>query len=292
MDRHNERVQCVALSMVPGLGRRKLDALLAYFGTLDAVLSAGEDELRAVAGVGPRLVAGIMAVDLDQTAAALARWEASGISVWLHTEAAYPYLLSTLPDAPPVLYGLGQFPPMADCAVSIVGTRTPSAPALALTAALVEMLAQDGWIIVSGMALGIDGAAHRAALTAGLPTLAVLGCGVDVVYPPPHADLAHRIQSQGTLLAEVYPGTAPCSSALVARNRLITGLSRAVFVIEAGANSGSLHAARFAQAQGRAVFAVDNGAAGNRQLLEAGAFPLAPDYEAWHTLTIILNKQI
>jgi DNA processing protein len=152
-------------------------------------------------------------------------------------------------------------------------------------------MAARGWTIVSGLAAGIDSAAHWGALRAGGRTLAVLGCGARAVYPPQNAGLAAQVIQQGALLSEVRPDAPPSSPALVARNRLISGLSRAVIVVEAGGTSGSLRTARFAHAQGRRVYAVEYAEAGNRQLIADGARPLAPDFVEWDRLSGALERQ-
>ncbi|NLX08387.1 MAG: DNA-processing protein DprA [Chloroflexi bacterium] len=272
------RVQIVALSLIPGLGGKTLDRLVAYFGTVEAVLQASERDLTAVPRIGPRLAAAIRAVDLARTGAEIERWQAAGIGLLLREDAAYPAALKPLADAPPVLFWRGNPPPLPDApAVAVVGTRQPRPQACDLAQTLAAAIAAQGGIVVSGLAAGIDTAAHQGALRAGGVTLAVLGCGVRVPYPPDNRPLAHEIAANGALLAEVHPDAGPNSAALVARNRLISGLSRAVIVVEAGASSGSLHAARFAVSQGRAVYALDTDSDGNRLLLNGDAQPLPPD---------------
>lgn len=272
----DDLAEWVALSLIPGLGRRTIRRLLNHFGSLGAVLAAAETDLQAVRGIGPRLAAAIAAADAARTQADLAAWQAAGIAVLLHTDPAYPAALRSLDDAPPVLFARGAGWESAG-AVAIVGTRRPRPESRQIAAEMAGTLAAQGWTIVSGLAVGIDTAAHQGALDSGGITLAVLGCGVRVVYPPENRALAARIVEQGgALLSEVHPDAAPGSPALVARNRLISGLSRAVIVVETGETGGSLHAARFAQAQGRLVYAVDNDAPGNRRLIADGARPLPP----------------
>ena len=267
----------VALSLIPGLGVRTLDRLLDAFGSLAAILDAPPDALMAVPRVGPKTAAAIRAVDLARTRADIARWQASGIAILLHTGADYPAALKALDDPPPVLFRRGATLPQDDRAIAVVGTRRPSAPARELASRLAGELAARGWTVVSGLASGIDTAAHRGALDAGGRTLAVLGSGLGAIYPAHNARLAARIADSGALFCETHPEAAPNSPVLVARNRLISGLCHAVIVVEAGAQSGSLHAARFAGQQGRIVFAVDSPAPGNRQLIANGARPLALD---------------
>lgn len=261
----------VALSLIPGLGARTLDRLLEAFGSLEAILAAPPDALQTVPRVGPKTAAAIQAVDLPRTRADIARWQAAGIAILLHSDADYPAALKTLDDPPPVLFRRGAALPQDDRAIAVVGTRRPSPHARELAAHLAGALAARGWTVVSGLAAGIDAAAHRGALDAGGRTLAVLGSGLTAIYPAHNARLAARILENGALFCETHPEAGPNSPALVARNRLISGLCHAVIVVEAGLQSGSLHAARFARQQGRMVFAVDSPAPGNRQLLADGA---------------------
>ncbi len=279
-----DRVAWVALSLIPRLGRRTLAHLLDRFGSLEAILDASENELRTVRGIGSQTAAAIRAVDRDHTQAQMAAWEASGIAILLHGQAGYPAALDPLPDAPPVLFQRGTLLPQDDRAIAVVGTRSPTESSRQVARDLARVFAVHGWTVVSGLAAGVDTAAHQGALAAPGRTLAVLGCGVQVVYPPENRALTDRIAAQGALLAEVAPDASPNSPALVARNRLITGLSRAVIVIETGESGGTLHAVRFAREQGRPLYALDHTAAGNRRLIAEGVSPLAPDPDAWEAL--------
>lgn len=274
-----------ALSLIPNLGGRTLAALLDHFGTLDAVLAAPESDLRAVRGIGPKLAAAILAVNLDRTAADIATWQAHGITILRPSDAAYPAPLAALPDSPPILFVRGTLGPGDSRAVAIVGARQPSPAAYERARIIANELAQRSWTIVSGLAAGIDTAAHGGALRAGKRTLAVLGSGINAIYPTQNTDLAALIIANGALISEVHPDSPPNSPALVARNRMISGLSRAIIVVAAGATSGSLHAARFAHTQGRLVYAIDNELDGNRQLIADGAHPLPPDFAAWDDLS-------
>lgn len=279
------RVLWVALSLIPRMGGRTLARLVDHFGSPEGILAARQDDLRAVRGIGPQMAAAIRAVNPEHTQAQMSAWEASGIALLVHGEAGYPAALAPLADAPPILFRRGESRAQDAAAVAIVGTRTPNTDSSRLAEMLAHTLAGRGWAVVSGLAAGIDAAAHRGALAAGGLTLAVLGCGVQVIYPPENRPLAGQILQRGALFSEVQPDAPPNSPALVARNRLITGLSRAVIVVETGETGGSLHAIRFAREQGRAVYAVQNEAAGNRRLIAEGeALPLAPDPHTWDRL--------
>jgi DNA processing protein len=169
---------------------------------------------------------------------------------------SYPVALTTIVDPPPVLWTRGRLDALSAPAVAIVGSRAASPYGLAVAGQLAADLAARGLIIVSGLARGVDSAAHRGALSAGGATVAVLGSGVDVVYPPEHASLAGEIDASGAVISELVPGTRPQQWFFPLRNRIISGLSRAVVVIEASEKSGSLITARCALDQGRDVLAV------------------------------------
>lgn len=263
----------VALSLVERLGGKTLDALVRHFGyDPRAVLAADSDQLQQVRGVGPRLAAQIRAVDLAAVERDIPAWQQAGVRVVPVDAREYPARLRALDDAPPTLFIRGGWRASWTRSAAIVGTRRPSAAGLALAQNLASEMAARGYMIVSGLALGIDAAAHLGALA--VPegfTLAALGCGVLEVYPPANRPLAEAVARRGALVSELHPMAAPGSSALVARNRIITGLSDAVIVIETEPDGGAMHAARFALAQGRRLFAADLPAEGNRALLQAGA---------------------
>jgi DNA processing protein len=168
----------------------------------------------------------------------------------------YPERLRTIPDPPPVLYCDGLPEPEDRVAIAIVGARQATSYGVRVTEALARDLAQLGFTIVSGMARGIDAAAHRGALAAGGRTIAVLGCGLDVVYPPEHGRLRAEIARSGSVMTEFPPGTRPLASHFPRRNRILSGLALGVVVVEAAEGSGSLITARLALDQGREVFAV------------------------------------
>ncbi len=171
-------------------------------------------------------------------------------------DAAYPAALTTIVDPPPVLWSRGRPDVLSAPSVAIVGSRAASPYGLAVAEQLAADLAASGVVIVSGLARGVDSAAHRGALSAGGRTVAVLGSGADVIYPPEHAALAAAIDRTGAVVSELVPGTGPQQWFFPLRNRIISGLSRAVVVIEASEKSGSLITARCALDQGRDVLAV------------------------------------
>ena len=197
------------------------------------------------------------AADVTSAAAqAIRRADAASIAAIPWSAASYPVALAAITDPPPVLWTRGHVDALSVPAVAIVGSRAASPYGLAVAGQLAADLAARGLAIVSGLARGVDSAAHRGALSAGGVTIAVLGSGVDVVYPPEHASLASEIDATGTVISELVPGTRPLQWFFPMRNRIISGLSRAVVVIEAGEKSGSLITARCALDQGRDVLAV------------------------------------
>lgn len=267
----------LGFNFVNGIGPAKVQALLAHFGGLEPAWSASESQLRDI-GFDTRAIESLRearrTLDLDRYQRQV---EASGASVLTWDSPDYPALLRQIPAAPPVIFVRGGFEPVDQWAVAIVGTRRLSAYGRLVAHDLATGLARNGITIVSGLARGIDGVAHRAALEADGRTIAVMGCGIDRVYPPEHRDLAHAIVAgQGALVTDFPLGTEPSSANFPARNRLISGLSLGVLVIEAGERSGALITARFALEQDREVFAVPGNinspvSVGANRLIQQGA---------------------
>jgi len=187
---------------------------------------------------------------------ALARAGAQKIAPIPWSDASYPVALTTIVDPPPVLWTRGDVATLSTPSVAIVGARAASPYGLSVAEHLAADLAASGVTVVSGLARGVDSAAHRGALSGRGLTVAVLGCGADVIYPPEHRALARDIEQHGVIISELVPGTPPLPPFFPQRNRIISGLSRAVVVIEAGEKSGSLITARCALEQGRDVLAV------------------------------------
>jgi DNA processing protein len=245
------------LALTPGIGPRLRKALITHFGSAEAVVGAAASDLRSVPGIGPKLTRSLIAArqevdvrrELDDCAA-------SGVTVLVESQAGYPASLTTIPDPPGVLFVRGEIVPSDGIAVAIVGTRHATHYGLAQAERLATGLARCGYTIVSGLARGIDAAAHRGALKAGGRTLAVLGSGVLNVYPPEHESLAADVVNRGAVISENPPRSPPLSGAFPQRNRIITGLSLGLIVVEASDRSGALISARHAMEQGREVFAV------------------------------------
>jgi DNA processing protein len=261
---------------VKGIGPVRLRALRQYFGDLEVAWNASEADLLA-AGLDQRSLANLLqarrAENLDQL---VQRVDALGAAVLTLDDPDYPALLHELPDAPPVLYIKGRLLDADRWAVALVGTRRSSVYGRDVTYQLVTPLVHAGITIVSGLAMGIDTAAHKAALEAGGRTIAVLGCGIDAVYPPENRKLAEAIIKNGALITEFPPGTPPEGKNFPVRNRIISGLALGVVVVEAPEESGALLTADIAADQGRDVFAVPGNVTskpsqGANRLIQAGA---------------------
>ncbi len=246
----------VGFNLVRGIGPIRLRALLEVFGDVESAWNAPESDLRRV-GLDSRSLGNLLKarrqIDLDEV---LQQIERAGVHILTWASSDYPHLLSQLVDAPPVLYVRGEIIPADEWAIGLVGTRKATVYGREVAHRLSGDLARSGVTIVSGLARGIDGIAHRAALEAGGRTIAVLGCGVDYIYPREHRKLAAAIVENGALISDYSLGTRPEASNFPPRNRIISGLSLGVVVVEAGLSSGALITADFAADQGREVFAV------------------------------------
>lgn len=245
------------LALVPGVGPRIYQRLIERFGSAEQVLSALSGELRDVAGVGDKLCRAILrARDEIDVPAELALCRQHGIRLLTRASDGYPRLLQEIHDPPAILFAAGDLAPADNLAIGIVGARHATHYGLAQAERLAASLSRSGLTIVSGLARGIDAAAHRGALSAGGRTLAVLGSGLVNVYPPEHRQLAAEVARQGCVLSEAPPRAEPRVGSFPQRNRIISGLSLGVIVVEASTTSGSLITARLAAEQGREVFAV------------------------------------
>jgi len=269
----------VGFNRVHGIGPHRLRALLDYFGDIESAWHAPADALRR-AGLDRRSLENLLTtrstLSLDDE---IARIERAGVQVLTWESPDYPRNLLQIYDPPPVLYVRGELTPEDEWAVAVVGTRRASAYGREAARRLSEDLARNRVTVVSGLARGIDAVAHRAALEAGGRTIAVLGSGVDVIYPPEHRRLAQSIAENGAILSEYPLGTRPEGGNFPPRNRIISGLSKGVIIVEAGVRSGALITADFAAEQGRDVFAVpgsifQRGSVGTNRLIQEGAHPV------------------
>jgi DNA processing protein len=269
----------VGFNLVKGIGAVRLQALMDHFGGLELAWQAPADALQA-AGLSPKLaerVAQVRAgVDLEKYMANVA---AQGIGILTWEDELYPPRLKEIDQPPPVLYVRGALTTEDAWAVAVVGTRRVSAYGRQVTEELASFLAANGVTVVSGLARGVDAIAHQSALKSGGRTIAVLGCGVDRVYPPEHLQLAEKMMTSGALISDYAPGTPPDASNFPPRNRIISGLAMATVVVEAGETSGALITAQFAVDQGREVFAVPGNilapqSKGTNRLIAQGARPM------------------
>jgi len=280
---HPEAIYQAALAQIPGLGVRILRELRTVFATYSNAWEAAPAEWLDVpgvtAGLRDRFEAMRSGFDLDAFARKLAD---AGIFLLGIDQPGYPASLAEGDSPPPVLYARGRVEPLLPDKIAIVGTRKASEYYLKRTRQVAHDLASLGLTIVSGMALGIDGAAHEGALDAGGFTIAVLGSGIDVVYPAQHESLYSEIVQKGLVLSEFPPGTSPAKENFPRRNRIIAGLSHGVVIAEAPLGSGALITAQLALDQGREVFAF-SGMPGHRsvqgchELIRSGRAKLIDD---------------
>ncbi|WP_371261971.1 DNA-processing protein DprA [Pseudomonas sp. ML96] len=265
------------LHCLPELGPRRFRRLLEAFGSASVALSAPAAAWRSL-GLPAACAEVRRSEDIRERATAALRWlEQEGQSLLMWEDADYPALLAELSDAPPLLFVAGARGALERPQLAMVGSRRASRPGLDTAASFARSLAGGGFVITSGLALGIDGAAHQGALDAGGATVAVLGTGLQRIYPQRHAGLAERIVANGgALVSEMPLDCPPQASNFPRRNRIISGLSLGVLVVEASPSSGSLITARLAAEQGREVYAIPGsihhpGARGCHQLIREGA---------------------
>lgn len=286
----------VGFNLVKGIGAVRLRNLIQHFGDVETAWHASPQEMRA-AGLGPKLIETMQQVRAGVSLELV--WErvhSLGIQVLTWEDEAYPRRLKEIDQPPPVLYLRGNLLPEDEWAVAIVGTRGITAYGRQVTAEIASVLARRGVTVISGLARGVDAEAHKAALNAGGRTLAVLGSGVDQIYPPEHRQLANQIIASGALMSDYAPGTPPDGVNFPPRNRIISGLSMAVIVIEAGERSGALITAEFAADQGREVFAVPGNinapkSVGCNRLIHQGARPLLTPEDVLESLDLASFQQ-
>jgi DNA processing protein len=245
----------LSLALVPGVGSVHFIRLLARFQTPERVLSASRARLEEVVGksLAERIAAYKEAVDVESQERHLAQFGAKLVTL---EDANYPSRLAEIYDPPLLLFVRGTFVEQDENCVAIVGTRRPTPYGIRMAEKFGRELAARGVTVVSGLAAGVDAAAHRGALAAGGRTVAVLGCGVDVAYPLENAELMEAITKQGCVVSQFPMGTKPSKGHFPYRNRIISGLSQGTLIVEAPLNSGALITARQAAEQGREVFAI------------------------------------
>lgn len=245
----------IGLSLINGLGGETFRRLLSSFGTPQQIYTTPTSALKKV--VSPEIANQIAnGPDEERLAPALEWLTQDDNQLITLADASYPASLLEIPDPPPILYVKGHVEQLNTPTIGIVGSRNATPQGLKNAEAFAEALSEAGWCIASGLALGIDGAAHRGALRGKGSTIAVVGTGLDIVYPARHRELAHQIVGAGAIVSEFPLGEPSRAGNFPRRNRIISGLSKGVLVVEANLESGSLITARLAAEQGREVFAI------------------------------------
>lgn len=269
----------VGFNLVKGIGAVRMQQLIDYFGDVECAWFGSIEAFRQAGlseKVSERIVEIRNQINLEKYVDKLLE---QNIKILIKDDPDYPRYLRQIQQPPPVIYLRGELVIEDDWAVAIVGTRRITHYGQQITEKFAKTLAEHHITVVSGLARGVDGIAHQAALKAGGRSIAVLGSGVDKIYPPEHNLLAQKMMTQGAIISDYAPGTPPESSNFPPRNRIISGLSRAVIVIEAGVKSGALITANFAVDQGREVYAVPGNinsiqSKGTNTLIQNGARPL------------------
>jgi DNA processing protein len=292
------RLYWIGFNFVKGIGAVRFKALLDFFGDPAVAWNAPTEALME-AGLSAKIVENLnkvrTQVNLEKV---YERMQAQGITCLTWDDEVYPRHLKNIDQPPPVIYVRGELLPEDDWAVAIVGTRKVTSYGRQVTEEIAGFLAQNRVTVVSGLARGVDGIAHQSALKAGGRTIAVLGSGVDRIYPPENRRLADEMNTHGALVSDYPPGTAPDGTNFPPRNRIISGLSLAVVIVEAGVTSGALITATFAAEQGRDVFAVPGTihapqSKGTNRLIRDGAQPLLDPQEILEVLNLtqVTEKQ-
>lgn len=286
----------VAFTLVKGIGSVRFRGLLDHFGDAQSAWHAPAQALRQ-AGLSGKIIQNLL--DLRSSISLDLVWQRiqdQGISVLTWEDENYPRRLLEIEQPPPVLYVRGEFFPEDEWSVAIVGTRRVTAYGRQIAEDVAITLARNGVTVISGLARGVDAIAHQAAINAGGRTIAVMGNGVDRIYPPENRRLAEQIITRGALISDYPPGTPPDASNFPPRNRIISGLSLAVVIVEAGNTSGALITASFAADQGRDVFAVPGNinapqSVGTNRLIFNGARPLLDPREILEALELTMIAQ-
>jgi DNA processing protein len=253
----SKTLDLLRLTLVPGVGPKTCRTLIEQFGSAGEVLGARESVLREVPGVGSKLAEKIARASREVDAEAeLELCRKMGVEIIAYSNEGYPPTLAEIPDPPSLLYVRGKIEPADQIAIALVGSRRCTPYGLRIAEKLATSLARVGLTVVSGLARGIDAAAHRGALNGGGRTLAVLANGLGEIYPPEHEDLAQKVAASGALISESPMRQSPLAGLFPQRNRIISGLCLGVVVVEATPRSGSLSTAKHATEQNREVFAV------------------------------------
>jgi DNA processing protein len=287
----DQKAYWVGFNLVKGIGAVRLQALIQFFGNLEVAWQASESELLS-AGLSQRIID--VFVDTRHKINPIQAYEdilKKEIKILTWEDPDYPDKLMNIDQPPPVIYILGSIKPEDRWAVAIVGTRRVTSYGRQVTEQVSTYLARNGLTVVSGLARGVDGVAHQTTLANNGRTIAVLGSGIDQIYPPEHRQLADKIIENGAVISDYHPGTPPDAGNFPPRNRIISGLSLATVVVEAGETSGALITATFAAEQGREVFAVPGPiyapqSKGTNRLIREGAQPLLDPVDIMESLNL------
>ncbi|MFQ5751827.1 MAG: DNA-processing protein DprA [bacterium] len=272
----SERTYWIALAMCPGVGARLFKALLAKFGSPQSVFGSTVEELTRIPRMTEAMARQILSVSVDRVVEEVLSLENESIDIVTQVDENFPVNLKAAFDAPPILFVRGGYLSQDVNAVAVIGTREASKRGKDLAKKLAAEFAQQGWTVVSGLARGIDTVAHQGALAGEGRTIAVLGSGIRNIHPKRNLLLAQEIVRSGAVISEQHPNAPPRGPYLMARDRIVSGLSKAVIVVEAGEQSGSLDTAKKAYKQNRLVFAVDTGSSGTNQLIAEEASAISP----------------
>jgi len=279
----SDPVPWLLLSVIPGVGMHRFQGLLRRFGSPEHVLNASLTDLMTVPGLGPQIAG---AITTHRNHAFVTRQlklaRRHGVDIITSHDEAYPVSLRQIYDPPPLLFVRGRVTEVDEHVLGIVGTRRVSSYGRRMTERFCSALCAAGITIVSGLARGVDTIAHRTALAQKGRTVAVLGSGLDIPYPPENLPLMEQITTSGAVISEYPMGTAPDATNFPQRNRIISGMSNGVLIVEAGESSGALITARYALEQDREVFAVPGpltceGSRGTNKLIKEGTAKLVED---------------
>jgi len=287
----DDKCYWIGFNLVKGIGAVRMRSLLAKFDSLGDAWNATQANLQE-AGLSPKIAETVVKIRTEVDLEGLWRKNSDeGINILTWDDELYPRRLKEIEQPPPVLFIRGDVTVDDHFAVAIVGTRRITPYGRQITEDLASFLAGQGLTVVSGLARGVDAVAHSAALKAGGRTICVLGSGVDRIYPPEHTQMAEKIIKQGAIVSDYPVGTAPDAANFPPRNRIISGLSMATVVIEAGETSGALITAGFAADQGREVFAIPGSilapqSKGTNKLIQQGAQPLLSPQDLLQALNL------